>query len=642
MHCAVCEDLDVGKWDSGSPTPRGETMTGDLERSAATGDCQFCVMLYRGTLRVSPPRDWFYIWRKEDTGMEKPLLWFTPNHQSSEISEFHSMPSTCRLPRAAHSASVDLTDCVQPEPDARCEAVPPSYPVSGDATAEGCLEFARFLISDCLENHTECTKPISTQRVGSNSWKVVRRLQRSVQELFHKRPRARLPTRLLDVGSAGSGSIRLLESTHIADHRAPYACLSHCWGNAQPLTTNMSTLAARRTGIAWGALPKTFQDAVDFTRRLGIRYLWIDSLCIVQDSKEDWRRESSTMASVYENCIVCLAATVSSDHQGGLYFPIPNPGVSTKVLDLIEKGESFEIYVRGALRHPNMTRQSPLVGFENGFPLLQRAWVFQEMLLAPRIVHFWEHELYFQCMTDHLCECGARLRDGFSKASHFEALCGTDPVARQQHWRDMVTQYSKLRLTYASDKFPALAGLAKQMMRFRRGRYLAGLWEDSLFDDLCWRMAPSRYSHPAPEPRDSRSYVAPSWSWASVKAPVEYGADITNRNRERKFVPDAKLIMVRVSNVDKHDPTGQVVSGFLRVSATWTRTNPDSESARRPKSDDQGSYYLLLGGDGSHSNWLVLKRQPEPEQYQRKGYLEVSLSDETKGLLKERRVFTIV
>lgn len=309
--------------------------------------------------------------------------------------------------------------------------------------------------------------------------------------------------------------------------------------------------------------------------------------------------------------------------------------------------------------------------------------MFQELLLAPRILHFWPHELYYQCMEMHACECGANLRDGVEKGAHIDALGhgrgwvdvvggddssddgkdsdGSDNIgerrhrrrrrrrpqdrkllALQQRWRDMVTQYSRLRLTFGSDRLPALAGLAKQMMRVRGGKYLAGMWEDSLFEDLCWTVVEERSSSETiPPPKDAGAYIAPSWSWASVLEPVQYGNDMINRRREQEFVPDAKLVSIKVVNVDAHEPTGQVVSGELKLYATWTQTYPDQHEYGRPESRED-VYYVLLATADSHRYWLVLERV-DADHYRRTGLVEGYDTSEPEGLVKKGPdIFTIV
>ncbi len=133
-------------------------------------------------------------------------------------------------------------------------------------------------------------------------------------------PNWMLPTRVLDVGQ-DSGSLASDVTLYVAKgERREYLCLSHCWGtDGKPLETKRDTLGEFQRGIQWERLTKTFQEAIIFTRKLGIRFLWIDSLCIVQDDKDDWARESGMMADIYENATLTLAAASSIDSYGGLF-----------------------------------------------------------------------------------------------------------------------------------------------------------------------------------------------------------------------------------------------------------------------------------------------------------------------------------
>ena len=129
------------------------------------------------------------------------------------------------------------------------------------------------------------------------------------------------PSRLLDLGPALSPfpTTVKLRGTNNWQKAVHYTTLSHCWGAVQPFRLFRSNLRELMDGISIDALPKTFQDAIYATWRFGIRYLWIDSLCIIQDSKEDWNVESSLMAKVYSGCVLNLAAASSKDCNGGLF-----------------------------------------------------------------------------------------------------------------------------------------------------------------------------------------------------------------------------------------------------------------------------------------------------------------------------------
>ncbi|KAF2802636.1 HET-domain-containing protein, partial [Mytilinidion resinicola] len=251
------------------------------------------------------------------------------------------------------------------------------------------------------------------------------------------------PTRILDVGLSDDLSKNSVKLSELSNVSAQYVCLSHCWGTVRVITTTRQTLAARCQGIPWESLPKTFQDAITYTRRLGLRYLWIDSLCILQDDREDWRRESALMAAIYKNSYITLAATKSPDVQ---------------------------YYVHERIFHFDWR-----AGFDDAAnPLRTRAWAYQGRLLSPRVLHFCAQELAWECQETTQCEClySERLR---------ATRCTPNLVSL---WRYLVEEYSGLRLLEKSDRLPAIAGLAAHIATYKPGKYLAGLWGDSIYEDM--------------------------------------------------------------------------------------------------------------------------------------------------------------
>ncbi|KAJ1327033.1 HET domain-containing protein [Microdochium nivale] len=354
------------------------------------------------------------------------------------------------------------------------------------------------------------------------------------------------PSRLVDVG-INDGVVRVVETK---GQHGKYLCLSHCWGPLQIITTTTATYDQRKTGISLDDLSQTFRDAVLLTRRLGVQYIWIDSLCIIQDSLTDWQMESAQMASIYSNAYLTLAATKSSSGAGGFYTDTP----TTEISGTTPEGEKYSIFFRQRIdHHLEATKtgvetvmssdrngtDSNRTGYEfaghatlENHPLLTRAWVYQERLLSRRLLHFGPHELFFECEGDVNCECGQIRYHGSSTGSPTSAVkllyaeavssyfgatgdstgsanSGEDFDGMQwslQHqefiartWRTLVSSYVALDLTKSEDRLPAIGGVARQMStrRFRDGRmadgaeayhddYLAGLWRATLNDDLLW------------------------------------------------------------------------------------------------------------------------------------------------------------
>ena len=179
----------------------------------------------------------------------------------------------------------------------------------------------------------------------------------------------RLPTRVIDVGSQGASRAPPLYLSHSKDINVQYLALSHCWGGAEIMKLAVSTLKALQECIEMDDLPLTFKHAIEITRRLGYRYLWIDSLCIVQDSPEDWKTESLTMTTVYRNSTLTISALWGSDSHTGCF-------VERSPLAIfpcrIVKTSRYEFFAEPS---------GQLNLSDNAGPLLKRAWVLQERLL---------------------------------------------------------------------------------------------------------------------------------------------------------------------------------------------------------------------------------------------------------------------
>ena len=167
-----------------------------------------------------------------------------------------------------------------------------------------------------------------------------------------------------------------------------------------PVRTTMATFNDHAQFIPYSSLSKTFQDAVEITRGQGVRYLWIDSLCIIQDSPLDWQIESSKMADIYQNSYITIAAVSSSDFRGGCFSLDKTRDMC---MEFQENGKTTLIAVReckgsGQLRSQEDTSKA--------FPLFSRAWVYQERMLSRRVLYCNQNELQLECREGLVCECG--------------------------------------------------------------------------------------------------------------------------------------------------------------------------------------------------------------------------------------------
>jgi hypothetical protein len=353
-----------------------------------------------------------------------------------------------------------------------------------------------------------------------------------------------LPKRLIDVSEIWRGAtsgVKLTQPT--SQQSGSYVCLSHCWGSVpiRCCTTNES-LAGAMNFLHFEDLPKNFQDAITLTRKLGVRYIWIDSICIVQNNTKDWETESAEMATVYRNAYLTIASSKSPDSTGGCF------SASKADLKLSHMNEKLGSIVIGARMCDFDGRPSGFGDIQTRFPLFQRAWVFQERLLSRRILYCNFGELSLDCLEDTQCECSntilpphplhRNVLPNYYVNPKVRLLLARDTKAAKNgidafhyRWPKIVSTYMNLNLTNANDVLPALSGCARIFSQLFEDQYLAGMWRGSLEKDLAWSIkvrvdASELKANKAsavdtlrscftPQPRPKLS-TAPSWSWASV------------------------------------------------------------------------------------------------------------------------------
>lgn len=327
-----------------------------------------------------------------------------------------------------------------------------------------------------------------------------------------------LPKRLLDLGVANAIPI-LIETDEcrpnpaVGEKKVKYACLSYCWGSkSPPLKTTSRTLSKHKKGIPNEELPQVFSDAIRVARELGLQYLWIDALCILQDDSMDWEQESGTMADVFHHAFIVLGAAAASTCHGTLF-----PQRIDKKLDL-----SFKSSVQ-----PDISGKYSIFLCAHSFrgPLEmdlrtstwdKRGWVWQEQNLAQRLLIFGSEMVHMRCHQLSRSENGS-----FSFASQQGA--NSHQILSMSFWNDWMSSFGSQELTHPYDKLAAASGLAKSFQRslekkHKVPKYLAGLWLHKEFhQDLRWT-----YRTKVPSFRGMmeilnghENYCAPSWSWAS-------------------------------------------------------------------------------------------------------------------------------
>jgi hypothetical protein len=400
-----------------------------------------------------------------------------------------------------------------------------------DVSTHEAFSMALKCVQECIRSHDGCIKP-----------------QAPV-----------LPTRVIDCQYPMRP--KLITTNY---EKGEYLTLSYVWGEPQPHSTTTLNIALYHDFIDPACLPQTIQDAISTTNALGFRYLWADTLCIVQDSVEDKVREIAQMARIYTNAFLTIIAASSSKVSEGflqkradllppdVILPFMCPGNQTGTVHLFDP-----LRLQGLPPDP--------VGL--------RAWCLQESALSPRALVFSSYTLQYHCnagitnvggaVSPWTPETEKRFPKPFFEMSSTEALPAVMEdkewyELRKKWWRNL-TDYTHRSVTNPADKLVALAGVAQQCQRIYCTQYLAGLWEDALLKDLLWSSS-HRTEPPRPE-----TYRAPSWSWAAIDGPV---GDIDGYTTRSKCIQTcAQVIRCEVVPSKEELPFGEIHSGTLVLRA---------------------------------------------------------------------------
>lgn len=347
------------------------------------------------------------------------------------------------------------------------------------------------------------------------------------------------PPRLIEIAANGRSAKLVLTQTATTTISAhTYITLSHRWGGFEYEKLQARNLESFQREIQVLRLPQVFQDTFIIASRLGICHVWIDSLCIIQEEDEvDWKQQCQIMGKVYSNAYMNVSATAFDKDEGSLLLR-PSPRIIQKPIEISFKtwyGINKEYVMDTELWHNEVLNA----------PLNQRGWVFQERLLARRILHFGTNQLAWECRQSDALETfpqglpSTMCATSVSKQDFCERLEESEPKAQYSLWTELVEDYSKCKLSRAKDKLIALDGLANYFKMYLGDEYAAGMWRSNLTFDLAWYAG---YDGEVPSSRDSTEAAlhAPTWSWASVDGEVT-------------FSPFSNILRVRERHVDTID-----------------------------------------------------------------------------------------
>ena len=377
-----------------------------------------------------------------------------------------------------------------------------------------------------------------------------------------------LPTRVLQI--LESGEVPKAKIVEGAGRNEQYVALSYCWGKAEThhgLKTTTANLLIHKEGIDFESLFQTLRDAVQIAKGLGFRFLWIDALCIVQDDDDDWNREAAMMCQVYSNAALTLIASGSSCSSEGVFRYQDYSRART-----VGYKDSF-VHVRPDLSRDHSNSYN--LDYDDE-PFSARAWTLQKAVLSNRALLFTQRELKWLCNEWRKCECASlcsrldtedagdprafRLRSLFEQQDLDEAY---------RKWQNIVEMFSRRQLSFDSDRLTALSGLAHRFADMlqdcfdRPDTYRAGLWEGHLPAALLWETGEDRDFQSVDLKRLTRrprSWRAPTWSWASLEAPVLYPP----------FIGLAYKVKVAACSTTTRtgDPYGQILHGALTLVGT--------------------------------------------------------------------------
>ncbi len=472
--------------------------------------------------------------------------------------------------------------------------MPRCLPASSTSTSsEEAIECTKAWLTKCDSQHGECSSARGTVS-GVDSFERSRRYE-------HIRFLEVLDDNLIPLEAA-----RLC----LKFPEEQYLTLSHCWGQSgRPRTclleddienlTNEGICTVRFPSFSIQNLPSTFKDAICFTQALGIRYIWIDALCIIQDSAVDWQEHATYMFHIYSHSYLNLAASSSQDSDGGLFRNRNPMELRSCLIDNL--GDRFEgKYYRCVDWSLWRRKVSSTV-------LSTRAWVLQETMLAPRTLHFSSDQLFWECKPLFGSETdpeGVGFFSGPLKNAGSDRF-GFEPHLILHPWAQVVREYTKRQLTYEfKDKLVAISGVARQVSKWIRvldsGEYLAGLWRSTLGNSLLWYVPGDS---PAGDHRFTE-FSAPSWSWASVKGPIHMPYE--------QFEVDVEVLEAWTNHSTQYgDPFGPVFDGNIRlrgplIQATLTR--PVRYSFNVPDSNVRwrNRFYNLTNGTACHTENLEL------------------------------------
>jgi hypothetical protein len=330
-------------------------------------------------------------------------------------------------------------------------------------------------------------------------------------------------------------------------------------------------------------LAQNFRDAIRITQGLNLRYLWIDALCIIQDSAEDWAAEAAMMGQYYRGAALTICAVSASHCQDGILRPRSSAHTDLK----LETSEGV-FYLRPLLPNSvSVTDASTYSELRKPIrmqPWNSRAWTLQERLFSRRIIYFTEEQMIWQCKSRFFAEDGqlsyvkkradpqAIGRSLVDLVDYRPRVIGSSkklasPTVRSMQWFNLIQRYTKRHLAFTKDRLPALSSLAREVHTHTKATYAAGVWiahHNTTVIGLMWRPMTESYDGTSPREPKASGNGSPSWSWASIEAEIEHPLADDDETVVRKPGLDPEIVSAKTKKVTP-DPFGAVTGGVLVV-----------------------------------------------------------------------------
>jgi hypothetical protein len=437
------------------------------------------------------------------------------------------------------------------------------------------------------------------------------------------------PTRLIDVGGVVDVGIRLVETAGLLADDQRYAALSYRWGDTNTLLTTRDSIRDRMMDIPLDTMPKTLRDAVTATRRLGLRYLWVDCLCIIQGDEDDWKREAAGMGDVYMNAH-CTFSTHAADHADDGFLAESLQRQRVFACGGHPDGGSFRDEVTAYnefVESPKAT--NPSFASDAFFvskgsyarhhldrsELSSRGWGLQERILSPRLIHFGPSgSLYFESRegVEHV-ETGLepnyhpfpRLRSALKRLDQGDTTPAPPDVVQHVYtdWYEIVMRYSACSLTKPEDKLVALQGIARKFQELTGDILTDGVWKNPSGFCLLW------LSQEEPLERNTSTQI-PSWSWASVEGKIQFphgtlALDIRN------IAPEVDLVGIETGPTQKSVLRLDNVVG-INTHLRFMRGrvgSPGWDNVMLFVNFEHSTRYWDVYDDGQHLGWASLDHE---------------------------------